>query len=184
MDENTRNLLKIAVVGPESTGKSTMAKFLAHEFAAIHVPEYARYYCKDLNNSYTLQDELNMFHGQLALEDAIIDNFQAHNIFFFDTTILTVKIWSDHLFEHTPQNVLSEIETRKYDYYLLMNIDLPWEDDPLRDFPKEREHFFKIWQQELEAINANYTIISSLGQDRLIEGKDKCISFINKNTDL
>lgn len=173
MDAKQKKITKIAVVGPESTGKSTMAKYLAKEFNTICIPEYARYYCKDLNNSYTEQDELNMFYGQLALEDAMLDQV-ATDVIICDTTILTVKVWSDHLFGKTPDNVLTEIKNRKYDFYLLMDIDLPWENDPLRDFPNDRTHFMSIWQKELEAIDANYCIISNQGNKRLIEGKKKC----------
>lgn len=180
MEVKHTNLIKIAVVGPESTGKSTMAKYLAKEFNTFCVPEYARYYCKDLNNSYTLQDELNMFHGQVALEDAIISSSQ-NNIIICDTTIMTVKIWSDHLFNQTPTNVIDEITNRKYDLYLLMDINLPWENDPLRDFPNEREHFMKIWIKELESIAANYVVISDIEQKRLDLGKNTCIDYIKNS---
>lgn len=180
MDIIDPNLLKIAIVGPESTGKSTMANFLAQEFHTSCVPEYARYYCKDLNNSYTLQDELNMFFGQLALEDAIIA-FNKTNIIICDTTILTVKLWSDHLFGHTPANVLQEIKDRKYDFYLLMDINLPWENDPLRDFPNDRAHFMNTWISELEALNAPYAIVSNIDNERLQLGKQKCIDFIKNS---
>lgn len=174
--------IKIAVVGPESTGKSTMAQFLAKELKTLCVPEYARYYCKHLNNSYTPQDELNMFYGQLALEDAILASTTS-DIIICDTTIMTVKIWSDHLFGDTPLNVKTEINQRYYDLYLLMDIDLPWEDDPLRDFPNQREHFMTIWKRELEAINAKYTLISSTDEKRLLEGKKNVLDFL-KNTHL
>lgn len=169
MSNTDRKLIKIAVVGPESTGKSTMANFLAKELNTLCVPEYARYYCKNLNNQYTLQDETNMFYGQIALEDAIIAQAKG-DILICDTTILTVKIWSDHLFQQTPQEVLDEIKSRHYDLYLLMDIDLPWEDDPLRDFPGQREHFMTVWKEELTAINANYKIVSGLGEERLKNG--------------
>ncbi len=180
MNENKDNLIKIAIVGPESTGKSTIANYLAQEFNTFCVPEYARYYCKDLNNIYTLQDELNMFYGQLALEDAIIAS-NKQPILFFDTTILTVKVWSDYLFDHTPEKVIEEINVRKYDHYLLMDINLPWENDPLRDFPNERPYFMEIWKKELDNLNAKYTIISSIGQDRLLKGKELCEKILNKS---
>ena len=177
MDIKNKNLIKIAIVGPESTGKSTMAKFLAKEFNTYCVPEYARYYCKNLNNNYTLQDEVNMMYGQIALEEALLDTMD-NNIVFFDTTILTVKVWSDHLFDYTPENVLMEIKNRKYDLYLLMDIDLAWENDPLRDFPDKREHFKEIWLKELESIDANYVIISNTDEERLKNGLEYCKKFI------
>lgn len=180
MDAKKKNLIKIAVVGPESTGKSTMAKYLAKEFNSYSVPEYSRYYCKDLNNSYTLQDEINMLHGQIALEDALLDTMD-NSIVFFDTTILTVKIWSDHLFGHSPEIVLTAIKKQQYDLYLLMDIDLPWEDDPLRDFPTQREHFMEIWKKELEAIDAHYVIISGSNDTRLSNGKVACEEYIENS---
>ena len=164
--ENKTLLKKIAIVGPESTGKSTIAKFLAEEFQTIYVPEYARYYCQNLNKQYTLQDELNMFHGQVALEEALV-SVTKKDILICDTTFLTVKIWCDHLFNETPKVVIDKINTAHYDLYLLMDIDLPWEDDVLRDFPKERNHFMQVWEKELKAINGNYQIISGQGDERL-----------------
>lgn len=162
---NNKNLIKIAVVGPESTGKSTIAKFLAEELQTICIPEYARYYCEDLNNSYTEQDELNMFYGQRALEDALLP-LAKNSLIICDTTIMTVKVWCDHLFGKTPAQVTSAIETRKYDLYLLMDIDLPWQDDPLRDFPDQREHFLEVWKKELKNLSANVALVSGIGEER------------------
>ncbi|MGO1520043.1 MAG: AAA family ATPase [Sphingobacterium sp.] len=167
---NKKNqLIKIAVVGPESTGKSTMAKFLAEELGTVCVPEFARYYCQNLNNQYTLADEVNMFHGQIALEESLTP-LANQNILICDTTILTVKVWCDHLFGSTPTEVVQEINRRHYDGYLLMDIDLPWEDDPLRDFPLQRDHFFGIWKQELQHLKANHQIVSGLDDERLKNG--------------
>lgn len=160
---------KVAIVGPESTGKSMMAHRLAREFGTLYVPEYSRYYCEGLHNEYTLQDEVNIYFGQIALEDGIIDVIP-HSLLFCDTTILTVKIWSDYLFGSTPEIVLDEIRRRNYDRYLLMDIDLPWVDDPLRDFPDKREYFLEVWKNELEVLNARYQIISGLGEERYRNG--------------
>jgi len=155
----------VAVVGPESTGKSFTAKYLADRFRTVYVPEYARYYCQNLHSPYTLQDEANMFYGQLALEEALLP--LANGLLICDTTILTVKIWCDHLFGDTPAEVKAEIARRPYDLYLLMDIDLPWQDDPLRDFPNEREHFMAVWKKELQALGANYEIVSGTETERL-----------------
>jgi len=168
MQGNESKTLKIAVVGPESTGKSTMANYLAEKLHTLCVPEYARFYCKNLNRAYTLQDEVNMFYGQVALEEAFLN--RSPEILVCDTTILTVKIWCDHLFGSTPAEVTDEIAVRHYDFFLLMDIDLPWEDDPLRDFPEQREHFLDVWKKELKALNANYELISGLGEQRLQNG--------------
>jgi NadR type nicotinamide-nucleotide adenylyltransferase len=161
----SKHIRKIAIVGPESTGKSTITQQLAKHYHTLWVPEYARYYCAALTEPCNLQDEVNMYHGQLALEDSILA-IADQDIIFCDTTFITVKIWSDEVFNETPEIVLNALPTHPYDLYLLMDIDLPWQEDPLRDFPHKREHFMNIWHKELKALSANYVLISGI-EDRL-----------------
>ncbi len=156
---------KIAIVGPESTGKSTMSQFLAKHYNVAWVPEYARYYCEALVGPYTLQDEVNMYYGQVALEDAVLAT-NTKDFIICDTTFITVKIWSDEVLGETPQIVLDALPKRPYDLYLLMDIDLPWQDDPLRDFPNQREYFMEVWHKELTQLNANYKVIGGAGDER------------------
>jgi NadR type nicotinamide-nucleotide adenylyltransferase len=158
-------LIKIAVVGPESTGKSTISKQLAIYYNTVWVPEYARGYCEKLLAECTWEDEINMFRGQLDLEKQMAS--EANGILICDTTFITVKIWSDHMFGRTPQEVLDKLPLHKYDFYLLMDIDLPWEEDPLRDFPHMREHFMEVWHNELKALKATYSLISGSEEERL-----------------
>jgi NadR type nicotinamide-nucleotide adenylyltransferase len=171
------SLLRIAVVGPESTGKSVMAQYLAEQLDTVAVPEYARYYCEGLERNYTLADEMAMFRGQWALENAL-KPFAQDNILICDTMVLTIKVWCDHLFGETPAEVLHSVLQKPYDYYLLMDIDLPWVDDPLRDFPDQRAHFMAIWHQELKELNAPYQVISGIGEDRLKAGLNAVRYFL------
>ena len=160
-----RPIKKIAIVGPESTGKSTITAQLAKHYHTLWVPEYARYYCAALQEECNLHDEANMFHGQVALEESILA-IAEKDFVFCDTTFITVKIWSDEVFGETPNVVLDALPQYHYDLYLLMDIDLPWQEDPLRDFPHKREHFMQVWHQELKALNANYVVVGGL-DDRL-----------------
>lgn len=174
IEHPTSDIIKIAVVGPESTGKSTMSKFLAQHYKTAWVPEFARDYCEKLATPPTWHDEINMFEGQLALEAEILP--QANKLLICDTTFITVKIWSDYSFGKSPQVVLDELPKHPYDLYLLLAIDLPWEDDPLRDFPHMREHFMDVWYDELAALNANYVLITGTGEDRY----DNAVAAIDK----
>jgi NadR type nicotinamide-nucleotide adenylyltransferase len=158
------DIIKIAVVGPESTGKSTMSAYLANHYHTVWVPEFAREYCEKLTEPPTWQDEINMFYGQLALEEEYLP--KANKLLICDTTFITVKIWSDYTFGRSPQEVIDELPKHPYDLYLLLDIDLPWEEDPLRDFPHLREHFMEIWHKELKELNANYIVISGEGTER------------------
>ena len=178
MTKNTP--LKIAVVGPESTGKSHMAAYLANYYKTVWVPEYAREYCAALTEPCTWQDEINMFYGQLEMERQLLP--QANGLLICDTTFITVKIWSDYTFGRSPQEVLDELPKHPYDLYLLLNIDLPWEEDPLRDFPDMREHFMDVWYKELQALDARYVLISSTGQNRYdnaVKAVDNFVSGIS-----
>ncbi|MBK0380235.1 AAA family ATPase [Mucilaginibacter segetis] len=161
---NKTDIFKIAIVGPESTGKSTMSAYLAEHYRTVWVPEFARAYCEGLTDTPTWQDEINMFNGQLALEYELLP--KANKILICDTTFITVKIWSEYTFGKAPQEVLDELPKHTYDFYLLLNIDLPWEHDPLRDFPHMREHFMDVWYKELRELNARYELISGNGPER------------------
>lgn len=162
--ESNNGIKKIAVVGPESTGKSTISAQLAQHYQTVWVPEYARGYCEKLTEPCTWQDEINMFRGQLELEQELLP--KANKILICDTTFITVKIWSDHMFGKSPQEVIDKLPKHPYDFYLLMDIDLPWEHDPLRDFPDLREHFMEVWHKELHELNASYVVISGEGELR------------------
>ena len=97
---NKSEILKIAIVGPESTGKSTMSAYLAEHYNTVWVPEFARGYCENLTEAPSWQDEINMFEGQVQLEKEYLP--KANKILICDTTFITVKIWSDQIFGNRP----------------------------------------------------------------------------------
>ena len=94
---------------------------------------------------------------------------------------LTIKVWCDHLFGHTPQAVHDELSRHRYDFFLLMDIDLPWMDDPLRDFPDLRVHFMQVWHRELQAIHASYQVISGLGDQRFAQALQAVDGFLKNS---
>ena len=170
-------MLKIAIMGPESTGKSAISSFLARYYNTVWVPEYARKYCEGLDHLPTMTDELNMLRGQLALEDQVIN--KANHLVFCDTMFLTVKIWSEFEFKTYPAEVDTELLTRSYDFFLIMNIDLPWQDDPLRNFPDLREHFMKVHINEVRSLGKPYAIISGFGVEREENAIKAVEAFLN-----
>jgi NadR type nicotinamide-nucleotide adenylyltransferase len=175
--ETNGPIKKIAVVGPESTGKSTISEQLAAHYKTVWVPEYARGYCEKLTAPCTWQDEINMFRGQLALEKELLPS--ANRLLICDTTFITVKIWSDYMFGKSPQEVLDELPRHPYDLYLLMDIDTPWQEDPLRDFPHLREHFMEVWHRELHNLEASYVVISGLKAERLKNAVTAIDQYLN-----
>jgi nicotinamide riboside kinase len=160
-----RRPIKIAIVGPESTGKSTLSVQLSTHYNAAYVPEYARTFIEGLNRPYTLEDIILISKEQLQLEkDAKLNN---SNLLFCDTTLLVTKIWAENAFKVCPNFITEKWNSSDYALHLLMQIDLPWEDDPQREHPTSREFFFNWYEKELVESNANYIIISGTQAQRL-----------------
>lgn len=155
---------RIAIVGPESTGKSTLSKELAIHFETVWVPEFARIYLSGLIRAYTFDDLLEIAKNQILLEEEVAKT--ADKIIFCDTNLLVVKIWSQHRFRKVHSWVEEELQKRKYDLHLLCDIDFPWEDDPLRAHPHLRQYFFDWYKKELETAGTNYKIVSGVGKNR------------------
>lgn len=175
-------MFKIAVIGPESTGKSNLSEYLANHFNCYWVPEFAREYCAQLDRECDMQDELNIFYGQLKKEREIFIKSLAANkeLLICDTTIVTVKVWTEHVFKTCPDVVQKEFNHRHYDLYLLTNNDLPWEDDPLRNFPNEREYFFNLYLNILQENKLNFSIVSGVNLERYQNAVNAVNEFLNK----
>jgi NadR type nicotinamide-nucleotide adenylyltransferase len=139
-------LKKIVVIGPESTGKSTLSAQLATHYQTLWVPEFARDYLMQLNRPYEQEDLLQMAEGQLQTEDAAATN--ANQFLICDTDLHVIKVWSEAKYGDCDPRILELIASRKYDLYLLTYIDIAWEDDPLREHPKpeEREYFYQVYR--------------------------------------
>ncbi|OSZ82948.1 ATPase [Chitinophagaceae bacterium IBVUCB1] len=137
---------KIVVIGPESTGKSTLSQSLAASLQTVWVPEYARTYLETLGREYTEADLLDIAKGQLAAEDAAMQ--KAHQYLVCDTDLYVIKVWSEAKYGRCHPWVLEQIAKRSYDLYLLTYIDVPWTDDPLREHPQpqERQYFYNIYR--------------------------------------
>ena len=157
-------MTKIAIVGPESTGKSTLASQLAHHYRTGWVPEYAREYIDQLNRPYREEDLLIIARRQVEMEEAYSQKFP---LLFCDTTLLVIRIWSEYKYGRCRAEIKDLMSDRSYDHYLLTHIDLPWEDDPQREHPEAREELFLLYHKALEGINKPFTLISGTGNQRL-----------------
>jgi NadR type nicotinamide-nucleotide adenylyltransferase len=135
---------KIVILGPESTGKSTLCEQLAVHYNTIWVREYAREYLLKNGTDYTFENLLDIAKGQVENEELGIRNCEAlnnklpttnHKPLFLDTDMHVMKVWCEFVFEKCHHWILNRIVERKYDLYLLCNVDLPWVKDELREYP-------------------------------------------------
>ncbi len=142
---------RIAVYGPESTGKTLLAEKLAAHFRAPLVPEYARERW-DQQGALGLEDMLPIAREQWRREDEAAA--RAERLVICDTDALTTVLWSDLLYGTAPEAVRrgAEQRCRHYALYLLLDIDVPFAPDPQRCFPDpaDREKGMRIWRGALE----------------------------------
>jgi NadR type nicotinamide-nucleotide adenylyltransferase len=140
------SIKKAVVIGPESTGKSTLSEALATALHTSWVPEYAREYLEQINRPYEQPDLLLIAKGQLASEDALAKT--ANDVLICDTDLYVLKVWSEAKYGNCHKMILEQIASRSYDLYLLTDIDIAWQDDPLREhpLPEERRYFYSIYR--------------------------------------
>ena len=158
---------RILILGPESTGKSTLAEMLAQHYAEPWVPEVAREYLEKLDRPYTYEDLLQIGKQQMNLEDELA--LTATRFLFCDTDLRVIQVWSQHRYGKVDPWVLEEIARRTYDLILLCAPDLPWQADPLREHPEleMRQEFFEVYQQLTEASGFPWILISGETAERL-----------------
>jgi len=151
---------RIAVYGPESTGKTALAEKLAAHFQAPLVSEYARERW-DAQGGLALDDMLPIAQEQWRREEAAAA--RASRLVICDTEALTTMLWSDLLYGTTPDEVRrgAELRCKHYALYLLLDIDVPFASDPQRCFadPIDREQAMRIWRGALDRRGLRYVLI-------------------------
>jgi NadR type nicotinamide-nucleotide adenylyltransferase len=160
----TKRKIKIAVTGPESTGKSELSKALSRYLNAGLVEEFAREYLEKLNRSYDINDLIYISQNQINKEIKICEE---HDLIICDTDTTVLKIWCENAYGYLHPSISNDYEKTNYNLYLLCDVDLPWEPDPLREHPDKREYFFKIYKQELERKGRKFEIVKGTHKERL-----------------
>ncbi len=177
---------KIVIIGPESTGKSTLCEQLAKHFQTVWVKEYAREYLLKNGTDYSFENLLDVAKGQITKEELGVRSLEAANsklttpssqLIFLDTDMYVMKVWCEFVFEKCHHWILNRIVERKYDLYLLCNIDLPWVKDELREYPdlKTRERLYHHYKDIMINQNIPWVDISGGYEERL----EKAIKAVN-----
>ncbi len=179
---------KIVVIGPESTGKSTLCSKLSQHYNTTWVKEYAREYLLQNGTKYNYENLLDVAKGQIAKEDITIKNCLQtqqelnikHQPVFLDTDMYVMKVWCEFVFEKCHHWILNRIVERQYDLYLLCDIDLPWVKDELREYPdlKNRQKLYHYYKEAMITQNVPWINISGNYKERLQKAKEAVDSII------
>jgi NadR type nicotinamide-nucleotide adenylyltransferase len=170
-------LKKIVIIGPESTGKSSLCTQLAAHYKTVWCPEYARDYLLKHGTNYTYNDLLTIAKGQVSLEEKYaqqeIENqkskIEKNTPLFIDTDMYVMKVWCEFVFNNCHRYILNQIVERKYDLYLLCNTDLPWVKDELREYPDlvTRQKLYSIYTDIMINQSVPWVDISGNYEERL-----------------
>ncbi|MGY0391511.1 AAA family ATPase [Bizionia sp. KMM 8389] len=169
LKQQASNCVKIVLFGPESTGKTVLAKKLAAYYETIWVPEYARLYAVKKNKldlKLTQNDVLPIAKGQMNLENKLAK--QASKLLICDTDLLETKVYSEAYYQGFISKELDKYAAENYyNLYFLTNIDIPWEPDGIRDKPLEREAMFQAFKNALDAYKKPYVLLSGSLDERM-----------------
>lgn len=174
---------KIAIVGPESTGKSSLAAQLAEALGTAWVPEYARKYLQQIDRPYLQEDLTEIARGQLALEEAWLP--KAKDFLICDTNLLVIKIWSEFKYGNLLPELENLIDLGAYKLHFLTYIDLPWTFDPLRENPslEDREELFSLYKTNLEEAGVDHQVLKGGEDERLTEALSACRALVGDERD-
>lgn len=177
-------LKKVVIIGPESTGKSTLCEQLAQHYETTWCPEFAREYLLTNGINYEYDDLLTIAKGQLALEDEYTLTLERNSLpmledgghlpLFIDTDMYVMKVWSEFVFNKCHRYILDQIGEREYDLYLLCNIDLPWVEDELREYPDPhtRKKLYQIYKDIMLNQPLPWVEISGGHEERFQKARD------------
>ena len=176
--------LRIVLYGPESTGKTTLARSLAERYKTLWVPEFARNYLQlkwdKKKQVCTLNDLFFIAKGQIKQENDLVKN--ANQFLFCDTNILVTKAWSETHFDgYCSPEIQHWVDTFKYDHYFLTDIDVPWKRDDLRDSPNKRNEMFHYFESLLKKEKLSYTLLTGNLKKRLKKAEE-ILKILKDNT--
>lgn len=163
---------RICFYGPESTGKSTLAKRMAAIYSTEFVPEVSREMIT--SNDFTLDDIISI--GRTQTQRVSEKTKVANKLLFCDTDLITTQIYCRHYLKEVPP-ILFELEKKiTYDRYFLFDTDVPWVADGLRDLGGRRVEMFEIFKNELDKREIPYQLLRgdfSARESRMIQEMNK-----------
>ncbi len=154
-------ITRVCLIGPQSTGKSELARELARHFTAQSTPEFARDYATVIGRELTVDDVAPIAAGQMAIEDRCVGRLR-----ILDTDLLSTVVYARFYYGSCPRWVEEQARMRRADLYLLLSIDTPFVDDAVRDSSDKRGELFERFRSALREFGAIYEVIEGSWDER------------------
>lgn len=181
--EESVTIKRVVLYGPESTGKTTLAKQLSDYFGVPWVPEFARDYLQnkwDLHRTTCERHDLVIIgQGQVQLEEEALHEAReaGKSLIVCDTDVLETLVYSRVYYDGwADERLVQMVRERHYDLYLLTGIDVPWQPDDLRDRPDQREEMYKAFHEALLSAQRPYLTLQGDRATRL----ETAVAAINR----
>ena len=155
-------LARVCLTGPESTGKSELAERLQRELGWSVVDEYAREYALRVGRDLTADDVEPIARGEIANLE------RAAPPVIFDTDLISTVVYARYYYGACPEWIVEEARRRRADLYLLMDTDVPFRADAVRDASAEREDLFDAFRRALDEFEVRWVIISGSPEERVV----------------
>ena len=178
--------IKILLLGPESTGKTTLAKALASHFNTIWVPEFTRQYLENkrrllqANPPITIHDLMPIVIGQLSLEETL--ESLGHELLFYDAGTYSNQVYAEHYLGEVPDWLHQLHQKPRYNFCLLTQTDLPWQEDWQREAPERREELYERFKSFLSQREILHSEISGQGENRLKQALQALSPILNRRS--
>lgn len=167
-------MYNVVITGTESSGKTSLAEALAKHFGTRWVPETVRQYFSERDaslpmNGYVEEELLSIAKRQLKVEGQVISKCEeeGRSVIFCDTDLITIRIWGEEKFGRSDLWIMEQTEIRPYELWLLCAPDIPWEPDPLRENPHDRDRLFEVYERTLQQLSKPYIVISGAHEVRM-----------------
>jgi NadR type nicotinamide-nucleotide adenylyltransferase len=162
------SLRRICVTGPESTGKTTLARRLADWSSAEWVAEASRLYAERKASELVASDvsPIAREHVTLAGEAEARAGARGARLVVLDTDLLSTVVYARHYYGAAPRWVERVERERRADLYLLCDVDVPWVPDGVRDRPANRAEMLALFRGALARRHADVVLVRGSWDER------------------
>ena len=174
LEDNRFSPMRIVITGSESVGKTTLGHSLASHYGALCVPEFGRSFTQRKGSPPGPADRDTLARGQIALEEEYLQRARGlgSHLLLHDTDLLSNVAYSHHYFGDCPPAIEQLARDRRAQHYLLLNIDVPWVADGVRDRGDQRQEMHELFVTTLDRLQAPYTVVGGSWAQRFRSAVD------------